>query len=726
MCKRPVLFSIGVCLLLQLNTLPASDAAIRVILVGVSEHNDRQIPPLPNAGADMKDLVDALQHAGIHQNAQHVIMVQLFGTPLAGGTPPTRQNILQALSQQAESASADDILLFYFTGHAVTDAAGRACLLPCDATITSGQNLESVISVNDLRTQLESSPAGHKVVVIDSCYSGGFARQNPVVPIARAFSDANIYTITSSSDDELSVIWPSRRQSLATRWLCHGLRGGADRDLDGTVSMDELFGFLEQNVATSFPVVQSEIEARSDDGEILHQLNQRTQTPQRMIGPPWTNPRLFVMQPHSATEAIRSLAMQLVDRIRIAAELKQLGQSARVCVLPAVSLIGTQVQRGQYPVLEQLTAPYITNELLRFGQGQFETLDVVAVSQALTKNFRVQAIDHQRRSQFEGLLEACGGEVDFFIHTRLFLRDNHLVFEAELLSAHGGRVAYKTSVVVALSPELRDSVKQQSSQVPPRVHQQNRPETQEPATQPSQTPAIQPAQQPSQTPAVPQATQPDKPQIARPVQHPHHQDYKDWPVHVSVQLKYQSGTEPWTAARMQSTSDQSDAVFSVRNGQNLKLIVRNKTDRPLAAVVYVDGVNILGKKCQTPAEALQDSGYWILEPNSTGAFDGWYVRDDAPSSADQPMQHGNFSGHHFLVADAPSSVASQLSYSACLGDVRIHLFETSRVSPYGKTVGFAPGRQVARSLKLHPLAADQHQPVATLIYKYVDGTSSEN
>ncbi len=697
--------SVALCFLVQM--LPVSTAGVRVVLVGVSEHDDNKIPSLPQAGTDMKDLVDALHHAGIHRDAEGVVISQLFGTALTGGTPPTQKNILQALSQQTESASPDDILLFYFTGHAILDATGNACLVPSDAVVTGSQVLHSVVSVSDLRTQMEASPAAHKIVIIDSCYSGSFARLSPVVPISLAFTDANLYAITSSADDEVSVVWPSRRQSLATRWLCHGLRGGADQDMDGTVSMDEFFGFLEQNVATSFPIVQKEIEASPQDGDILRQLNQRTQTPCRMIGPPWTNPRLFVMQPHSAEEAIRSLAMQLADRIIVAAQLRNLGHDARVAVLPAVSLSDRDVKRGQYPILEQLVAPRLTTELLRHGQGQFETLNAQSVSAALTKSFSVTEIDHQKRSEFRRVLEAHSTEVDFFVHTRLLVGPQHLTLQTELLSASGGTIAYRTSVVVGLSSELRDSTALGSIGVqPPLDLHTGGLHKDEPEPRPSQKPAD--ISEPARQPQVELS------------EHPYRTDYENFPVHVTVQVKDQSDAEHWHTVKMESDAASSDAVFGVRDGENLKLIVRNQTDRHLAAVVFVDGINVLGKKPQTPAEALHDSGYWILEPHYTAKFDGLYVRENSQRSASSQQVTGDFAGNYFLVADAPKSVASQLSYSDSVGDIRIHLYETQPHDPSSKQVGFTEGRRVDRSLRLHRIAGMVNNPAGTLVFKYIE------
>jgi len=80
----------------------------------------------------------------------------------------TKNNILQGIASTFSEADDDDVSYFYFGGHG--DKDGTIYFL-CPADMTSSAS--SMISVNELEEAL-SAIHGKKVVIIDSCYSGGF------------------------------------------------------------------------------------------------------------------------------------------------------------------------------------------------------------------------------------------------------------------------------------------------------------------------------------------------------------------------------------------------------------------------------------------------------------------------------------------------------------------------------------------------------------------------
>lgn len=671
-------------------------AAVRVLLVGVNQQDDHDIPSVPQAATDVEELRVALQQSGIQDGMNGAVVRCLYSRPIEGALLPTRANIVQVLTEESRAAAAEDVLIFYFTGHAI-EYQNQAALVPSDAGIIEHGQLRSILLLSELKEALERSRARHKIVIIDSCYSGSFASFDPLAPVAQAFAGSNLYAITASSDSELSVVWPSRQQSLATRWLCHGLRGGADRDLDGTVSMDELFGFVERNVSRTFPLVLAEINSESADGQILLKRNQKSQTPQRMIGPPWNDPRLFEMQPHTARQAIQSLAEQLADRIAVAASRQSSDVAPRIAVLPSVSKIGMDVIRGKYPVLEQLMAPELTQALIDAGRGSFEMLSPRSV-EAATKSFQIRSLDTQRRSAFQQLRTSLQDEVDFFVHTRIFVRENHLILSAELLSSSGGAVAYETSLVVELSPDLISSLVEESWFRPSGKEESSLADA-------------------GKVSKRTQATHSGESSIP-PLQKPAAQDISQFPVNVTFQVADEAIDSPWKDANL----DPGGLSFRVQRGQKLRLRVKNTTDRHLAAVVYVDGINILGRKPQTPVDALTNSGFWILEPHTQSGFSGWYQRISSGSDQTNSQPTARFDQHAFVVTDAPRSLAAQLSYSENIGDIRIYLYETRAQDPQAglstRSVGIGSGQKQEQTLKTSRLSADGHRPLGTLVFKY--------
>ncbi|RXG66881.1 PKD domain-containing protein, partial [Candidatus Atribacteria bacterium 1244-E10-H5-B2] len=79
----------------------------------------------------------------------------------------TRSNILQGIASTFSGADDYDVSYFYYSGHGYR-GEGTSYLCPADST-----SISSFISVDELENALSAIP-GTKVVILDTCYSGGF------------------------------------------------------------------------------------------------------------------------------------------------------------------------------------------------------------------------------------------------------------------------------------------------------------------------------------------------------------------------------------------------------------------------------------------------------------------------------------------------------------------------------------------------------------------------
>lgn len=84
----------------------------------------------------------------------------------------TKSNILQEIASTFSEANKNDISFFYFGGHGDKDGS---IYYICPTDMSS--SVSSQITVNELEEALSAIP-GAKVVIIDSCYSGGFIGKN--------------------------------------------------------------------------------------------------------------------------------------------------------------------------------------------------------------------------------------------------------------------------------------------------------------------------------------------------------------------------------------------------------------------------------------------------------------------------------------------------------------------------------------------------------------------
>ncbi len=167
------------------------------------------------------------------------------------------------ISEQVESffgdCERDDLRVFYFSGHGITDDDGQ---LYYAAPNTRHNRLRSTAVaaswVNDLMNQCRSR---RQVMLLDCCHSGAFARTKAAGPVnvGKYFTGNNPeegrgkFILTASDAFQYSfegdAVEGTGVQSVFTEALVEGLRSGAaDSDGDGQITLDELYSYVYKRV----------------------------------------------------------------------------------------------------------------------------------------------------------------------------------------------------------------------------------------------------------------------------------------------------------------------------------------------------------------------------------------------------------------------------------------------------------------------------------------------
>jgi hypothetical protein len=202
------------------------------VLVGVNQYTDPFIASLKVCVDDVTAIQQAL--AGRYQAARL----------LTDATPehlPTRANILAELSTVAQAAEADDLLLFYFSGHGMAQA-GESFLLARDTRLAALKH--TAVSMRDVREIIEQSPAHAKVIMLDACHSGAsIGKAEPTMTpefIRRVFEEAEgMAVLASCKQGQQSWEWPEQQRSVFTYYLLDALTGQADLDGKGFVTVSD-------------------------------------------------------------------------------------------------------------------------------------------------------------------------------------------------------------------------------------------------------------------------------------------------------------------------------------------------------------------------------------------------------------------------------------------------------------------------------------------------------
>lgn len=167
----------------------------------------------------------------------------------------TRLNVVNALLDIYSKASADDVILFYFSGHG---AEGAFLTHEYDGTLEDENgNYKGFLLHSELQEVFDSSPARYKYIIADACHSGSSVDEGQRSAASNAIDDyygaleqskGGLVMMLSSMGDEVSIETGGLRQGIFSYNLIQGMKGKADADHNKIVSVLELFDYVETNV----------------------------------------------------------------------------------------------------------------------------------------------------------------------------------------------------------------------------------------------------------------------------------------------------------------------------------------------------------------------------------------------------------------------------------------------------------------------------------------------
>ncbi|MFF2643010.1 tetratricopeptide repeat protein [Streptomyces niveus] len=214
---------------------PADPGSSRAVLIGA--HTFRHLPPLGPVEANVTKLGQLLTSDDVGGLAPEHCLERL--------QPADPGDLLDDLHRAADEAT--DLLVVYYAGHGITDPGDeRQLYLALPDSEPTGKWYRT-LRYADIREAVSRSPAVHKVVVIDCCFSGialagGMgaaaepAKTAPHVIAARAEIDKTC-VLTASAETATAYCPPSGPYSAFTGELIvlleSGLAGPVPGDEDG-------------------------------------------------------------------------------------------------------------------------------------------------------------------------------------------------------------------------------------------------------------------------------------------------------------------------------------------------------------------------------------------------------------------------------------------------------------------------------------------------------------
>lgn len=162
-----------------------------------------------------------------------------FDCKLLTGTGPADQvtrNVLKDGVADLFKAQAE-IALFYFAGHGHIEATGGYLLA------TDSNRGDDGLSLSDVLTLANASPARNKVVVLDSCHSG--IAGTPPAPGNLATLSEGLTVLTASTAEQYAT--EENGRGVFTTLLVDALHGGA-ANLTGDITPGSVYAHVDQSL----------------------------------------------------------------------------------------------------------------------------------------------------------------------------------------------------------------------------------------------------------------------------------------------------------------------------------------------------------------------------------------------------------------------------------------------------------------------------------------------
>ncbi|MES2833782.1 MAG: pre-peptidase C-terminal domain-containing protein [Pseudomonadota bacterium] len=208
------------------------------VMVGISDYGGRG--DLPYTAEDALKLAESLRRDGV-LNPASVTLVDADAT-VAG--------VKNAIARVGAMAGPNDIFLFFYSGHGSQRASSVSAAEPDGKTETIVMR-DGQISDAEMAQLFSGINARMSLIVLDSCFSGGFGRNVVVRP--------GVVGLFSSEEDLTSAVAGKfEAGGYLSHFLRTGLSGEANLDGDDMITAGELTTYLRRKFASDVQDVASE------------------------------------------------------------------------------------------------------------------------------------------------------------------------------------------------------------------------------------------------------------------------------------------------------------------------------------------------------------------------------------------------------------------------------------------------------------------------------------
>jgi hypothetical protein len=248
---------------------------IWAIVIGINQYqNTRNLKYAVNDARAFRDYLK--QHIGIPD--EHI-----FSLIDDSATKAEIQSLLGTKIKR--KAGIDDTVIIFYAGHGAVetdpldpdDDGFEKYLLPHDANLDDLYS--TAIAMEEIKKIFRRISAERLIFIADTCYSGASGGRTMLASKTRATLSEKFFEriskgkgrviISACSANEISKEDDSLRHGVFSYFVLKGLKGEADFDGDGIITVSELFGFLSKKVPEASGQDQHPVRKGETEGELV-------------------------------------------------------------------------------------------------------------------------------------------------------------------------------------------------------------------------------------------------------------------------------------------------------------------------------------------------------------------------------------------------------------------------------------------------------------------------
>ena len=159
----------------------------------------------------------------------------------------TKEVILNKL-KSLKNISANDFFVFYVASHGVT-INNKFYLITSNVSNSSKSNIkQNAISEDMLRNTIKQIPTANKLILFDTCYSGGINKSISEKLAKSSIKQLNLTSLTAANSRQTALEGFADGHGIFTYIISDALDGDADINNDGIVQSMELVNYVNKMV----------------------------------------------------------------------------------------------------------------------------------------------------------------------------------------------------------------------------------------------------------------------------------------------------------------------------------------------------------------------------------------------------------------------------------------------------------------------------------------------